>query len=65
MGGVIGSLFLGNEQIDLIEAQPISDQELLQAVQAARPHIVILFCAIVAQAMRFMFSSSVLRCRCW
>lgn len=64
MGGVIGSLFLGNEQIDLIEAQPTSDQELLQAVQEARPHIVVLDDTLheyLARLLSYMQQSEALR----
>ena len=42
IGGVIGSLFLGNEQIHLIEARPADESELLQTVRDARPHIIVL-----------------------
>ena len=64
MGAVIGSLLLGNEQIDLIEAQPTSDQELLQAVQAALPHIVILDDTLheyLARLLSYMQQSEALR----
>jgi len=42
MGGVIGSLFLANKQIHLIEARPANPGELLRIVQESRPNIIVL-----------------------